>query len=704
MTYFLRVSTCLSLSILCFSIIFTDKSHSIEHPSITFATGSRSGTYYPIGEGIAEAAKKYGLDIEIKETEGSRSNIKLLKSREARLALVQSDVLYYAFTGIRPYTEAHSSLRALASLYTEVVHVLFRSSLHITEITDLRGKKVSIGPKGSGTEPNAIAILEAAGVTLDEIVALNISLEESVAAMKDGSIDVAFVMAGVPTEAIKVAMSNGIIRILPIRSNLLKRLTRNYPYLLATVIPRNSYGNQQKEISAIGVKAILVANEDIDDSIIYSITTTLFNEKELLVAKHPRANAIEVDSALKGIPIPLHDGAENFYIDSGLYTKRFFKKIANASVWVVLLVAIIVFYLRFRTIKRYFKDREPELILLIVIIIWILGSAGLYVFEHNVNENFDSLAKSFWSTIVYLISGFENKEPITPYGQVVAILILAVGAGLVAFVTAAIAAVFIERKITGGKRKMSKMKDHFVILNWNNKGYKLIEELHSSDVENKRDIVVISDSVERINFPEKKEYDNVLLIKGDTTNDKILLSSNVQYAFSVIILADESLSEQADGKSILCILNIRKICRQDNVKQIHVTVEIVDPQKVELAKHAGAEDGGLIEIVSSSNLGLMMLSQASVTPGLTKVYDELLTFGKGSNEIYRVKIPNQFNGKGKFNAFLDWALTQRVKDKFSFMPIGIARENEIILNPKSDEELKENDYALVIADSPPKWG
>jgi hypothetical protein len=145
-------------------------------PTLNLATGMATGIYHPIGEGLKEAAKKAGITINVMSSQGSVENLQWLKQGKAQLCLAQSDTVYDAYHGIGKFSERNSNIKALASLYLEAIHIVVRNPLHIRKMDDLKGKRVSVGPSGSGTESNARLLLEASGIALDEIRLLNLSL------------------------------------------------------------------------------------------------------------------------------------------------------------------------------------------------------------------------------------------------------------------------------------------------------------------------------------------------------------------------------------------------------------------------------------------------------------------------------------------------------------------------------------------------
>ena len=247
---------------------------------------------------------------------------------------------------------------------------------------------------------------------------------------------------------------------------------------------------------------------------------------------------------------------------------------------------------------------------------------------------------------------------------------------------------------------MAKHKDHIVILNWDDRVESIIDQLCDNDVLKRMKIVIMTSEKEN---PLHKEYRDVHHLGGDITNAKHLEKTYVHLARSVLIVSD-SRDHLSDGKSIMAILAIRKICDEKNngKSQVPITAEINDWKNYEMAKRAGNQYDGKIEVISSSHLGANLLTQCAVTPGIAGLYDDLLTFKKNTNEIYRIELPAECLGK-RFSELSEWFLRKRAGSDLCAIPLGISRKDQTFINPADSEAgpLQEGDYVFVIADAPP---
>jgi len=671
-------------------------SYSQNIDTITLATGSEKGVYYALGQGIAEVAKNSGLRINVISSQGSEENLYWLSKDKAQLCIAQSDTVYNAYNGLGGFKEKITNLQTIASLYTEAVHILVRNPLYIRKIEDFKGKRISIGPKGSGTESNALAILEAAGITSNEIQLLHLSFEDSITAINENRVDIVFFTSGHPSDVVKIIMQNKSAHFFELNPEILQRLIDTYPFFVITIIPPGIYPNQDEEVTTVGVAALLVSRNDLDSHLIYIITKLIFSNTSLIANYHRKALDISLKSAFEGVTIPIGDGAKQFYSEQGIYRKELYRKIMmNYAFPALLILVLVIAVINLKKIKFFFKTREIARVFVILILIWILGSIILFYSEHKINENYSRLYLAFWSALINWIN-FGSKEPFTYTGRVAAIAMLILGIGGITWFTGTIASIFVHKKLMGGKKMFEKLNNHYVIINWNDKAPGIIEQLLSPDIE-KKPIVVITEQKESP-IPLEYKYENVFHI-GSSISESLLRKTNVHRAHSIIILADDLNSpDTADSKTILIILAVRKICDLEK-GYVPIVAEILKPQKVELAEYAGVFGDGNVEIVSSEHFTQNLLAQVAVTPGLAKIYNDLLTFSKGTNEIYGCKIPPKFIGK-TVNDLFKYIIA--LKDRnINIIPIAISSKGKIYINPSNSEVnfIEDGDTLFAICDT-----
>lgn len=667
--------------------------------SFFLATGSEKGVYYALGQGIAEATKKADININVLSSQGSVENLYWISKDKAQLCIAQSDTVYNAYNGLGQFTEKVANIQAIASIYNEAVHILVRIPLHIRKIEDFKGKRISIGPEGGGTESNAIAILEAAGITSNEIQLLHLSFEDAIKAINERRVDIVFFTSGYPSDAVKIIMQNKSAHFFELNSELLQRLIDIYPFFVVTAIPSGTYSNQDEDITTIGVAALLIGRDDLDKHLVYALTQSIFANRTIIANYHKKGSDISLKTVLRGITIPINDGAKQFYNEKGIYRREVYRKIMMnyvLPIFLILLFAIAI--IKFKKIKFFFKRREIARVLVVLLLFWIFGSMTLYYSEHKMNDNYSTLFLAFWSTLINWIN-FGSKEPYTLIGRTTTTIMMILGVGGIAWLTGEIASSFVHKKLLGGKKMIDRLKDHYVIINWNDKGYGILDQLHNPDFKERKPTLVVTDLKESP-VPVKYEYEDVYHISDSNINEALLKKARINLAHSVIILADNNLTSNAvDAKTILIILAVRKICMDLKANHAPIIAEILEPQKVNLAMYAGIYGDGYVEIVSSQHVAQNLLVQAAINPGLTKIYEDLLTFGKDTSEIYSCKLPSKFIGK-TINEFYKWLIDLRDKN-VNIIPIAISHKERIYVNPSNSDinSIEDGDILFAICDT-----
>ena len=294
-------------------------------PSYNFvlATGGTSGTYYPYGGAMANIWNTTieGMNVVAQSTGASNENLKLVASGDADLAIVQNDSMFYAFegTGIEAFEgNPLTGFSAICTLYPEVVQIVVRPDEGIESVADLRGLTISIGDAGSGVEANAIQILEAYGLTLEDVDAKNLSFKESGSSYQDKQLDAFFVTAGVPNSAIQEITATSTVNILSITGAELDSLLNDYEFYTEYTIPQDTYAGMTGDATALSVKASLIVSDALDEEVVYELTKSLFENLEDFQAAHNKAMELSLESAVDGVSIPLHPGAQRYFEEAGV--------------------------------------------------------------------------------------------------------------------------------------------------------------------------------------------------------------------------------------------------------------------------------------------------------------------------------------------------------------------------------------------------
>ena len=299
-------------------------------------TGGVAGTYFPIGGMIAQAVSNPpgarpcdrggscgppGLVVVAQSANGSVANVKDIQSGNLESGFVQSDIAHWAYTGTGTFegNSPMTELRAIANLYPESIHIVARADSGIKRVRDLVGKRVSLDEPGSGTLIDAELVLEAYGISTDDIEAEYMKADIAIKRIRDNKLDAFFIVAGYPTRAVFDLATDTSIRILPIDGREAERLVSRYQFLARADIPEGVYpGVSRTETLSVGAQWLVAST--MDNEMIYGITKTLWsqNSRMLLDSGHARGKSITLETALQGIAVPLHPGARRFYDEINL--------------------------------------------------------------------------------------------------------------------------------------------------------------------------------------------------------------------------------------------------------------------------------------------------------------------------------------------------------------------------------------------------
>lgn len=287
---------------------------------LSIATGGTGGVYFPMGGGLAEIinGKIDGYSATAEVTGASVENMGLVATGDADLAIALADTVQQGYTGTGRFEgNALPMVRGLASLYANMIQIVALEGSGITSLEDLRGKRVSIGAPGSGTEVNAAAILNANGITYDDIDEQRLNFNETADALANGDIDAGFWSVGAPTSSIlNLATTNNIVLIAMTEAEIAAARAADATFA-TTTLPGGTYNGVDADMTVLGIPNVLVASSEMSDDLAYAITRAMFENIADLQAVHPAANETTVDFTMSATPIPLHPGAIRYYEEIG---------------------------------------------------------------------------------------------------------------------------------------------------------------------------------------------------------------------------------------------------------------------------------------------------------------------------------------------------------------------------------------------------
>ena len=288
---------------------------------LSIATGGTGGVYYPMGGGLAEVINNNveGYSATAEVTGASVENMGLIATGDADLALALADTVAQSYNGTGRFEgQQLPMVRGLASMYANMIQIVALEGSGITSLEDLRGKRVSVGAPGSGTEVNAEAILTANGISYDDIEEQRLNFNETADALANGDIDAGFWSVGAPTSSILNLSTTNDIVLLALSDEEIAKAREADATFAETTLPGGSYTGVDEDITVLGIPNVLVVSSEMSDDLAYSITKAMFENVTDLQAVHPAANETTPEFTMTATPVPLHPGAIRYYEEAGV--------------------------------------------------------------------------------------------------------------------------------------------------------------------------------------------------------------------------------------------------------------------------------------------------------------------------------------------------------------------------------------------------
>jgi len=696
---------------------------------LRLATGSRTGVYYPMGCGIKriiEDAYPNIVEVEVVETTGTIENLQLINNGQVDLALVQNDTAYYFSHGQVMYTLPSSKAMAVASLYTELIQILATRKSGIEHIDQLKGRRIRTGSPPEDIANSATIIFALDGWEASDLTDVRCKFSEARQMLLSNQLDAAVVTAGIPTPLLTDTV-DGIslqdhVSIIAIGEGLANRLIRRFPYFVYTSIPANTYRHQSDPIRTVGVRAILVARKGFEHregdtrrlppDFVKTLTRSIFEKTDLIRTGHGVEGAdlsqydLPLKDGLNGILdhklrpiIPIHPQARAYYAEKGLL-KRTVADYLPTILWSLACLIILGYVIKYRAAIRRLARRHIHVRLILAFVcLYILGAVAMFFCERYNNRCFESVGEAFWSITIYMLSGFEDRYPVTWPGRVLSILIFVLSVFFFGAVAGRFAAAFLRKEESMVPKDV---KEHIVICNWNERGKRVILELRHPEGRPDADVVIIDNkAVDEKELARMPGANKLYCIHDDPIRHGTLNKAHVSTADTIIVLAD-SQSPDPDAKSAMIILALLSECKR---RRPHIVAEVLNSDNSQHLTDAGAN-----ETICTTEIGIGILAHCALNKQLSAVYKDLLTYSFEGNEIYiipRERFPDVFVGR----TFSECAnmLYQHRDDRNPVVLLGVRRDDKVIMNPRRgaagipDEELRieETDALIAIAFSSP---
>lgn len=291
---------------------------------LSIATGGTGGVYYPTGGGYAELINKYldGYSAVAEVTGASVENAGLIARGDSDIALALADTVYQAYHGTGRFEGNGgpgqlANLRALGSAYPNAVQIVTLAGSGIESLQDLKGKRVSVGAPGSGTEVSAQTILSANGMSYDDIEEQRLNFNETAAAIRDGQVDAGFWSVGPPTSSILDLATTRDVVLIELSDEEIANSLEAEPTFARYTLPANSYPGQSEPVNTVGTPNVILVAAEMDEELAHDFLAALYEHIDEIIAIHPSAQDTTPEFALEATPIPLHPGAIRYFEENG---------------------------------------------------------------------------------------------------------------------------------------------------------------------------------------------------------------------------------------------------------------------------------------------------------------------------------------------------------------------------------------------------
>ena len=314
------VGSCALLLSACAALV-TGSALAQQQQFINVLTGGQSGVYYPLGVALSQIFAKDipNARATAQVTKASAENLNLLQAGRGELALTLGDALSDAWKGEAEagFPKKLDKLRGLSATYNNYIQIVASADSGIKSLADLKGKRVSVGAAKSGTELNARAIFKAAGLGYGDLAKVEyLPFGESVELMKNRQLDATLQSAGLGVASIRDLATAVKIVVIPVPADVVAKV--GDPAYQPATIPANTYGGQTEVVATAAIPNFLVTHSGVSDEVAYGMAKAMYGNIDTLYAAHNAAKAIKRENAIKGMPVPLHPGAERYYKEVGL--------------------------------------------------------------------------------------------------------------------------------------------------------------------------------------------------------------------------------------------------------------------------------------------------------------------------------------------------------------------------------------------------
>lgn len=653
---------CISFTLIFISTLRIQAAIYLPPDTLRIGTATKGLNYWKLGLSIQEILKDYNINIKPIITQGSGHNIGLIDSNKVDLAIVQNDIAFFAENGLDPYNDKISHLKGITTFYLEPIFIITNDS-QLKYLNQLVGRRINIGLSNSGLFADSRIILGVLDLW-NSITTANIPPADVVNALLENRIQASFINN--ITSDIEKEIVEGRLFVIRFVENLRRSLINTYPYLSEYTKYINGV-----TITTLGVKSILVCNDNLDINAVNFIAIALYERFSDLYFP-PSDITVKREDITKGMPLDWHKGAEDFYSKIGLVKKN---KMLKYS-WLILLIPTlyIIFIILMNFIfyiinkkniqygsmhgvffdiirKSYIKIVNHKYIVVLVFIITAYFSTIVMVqrFEHDwalrnnavsIFDNRPFLHNLLWM-FVFGGSGYEdNLFPQSPLGKLFVTFIPLIGVTGFVAIGYLLTSDHIKNRILEARGVKTKTtRNHIIICGWNSSVPQITKQLLHENITHKCPIIILAPIQPSImNGKVNLEHPLISFVKGEATSKDDLDRAHFRDADMAIIVADEG-ADDPDAKNILKVFTIEKYCKElekkglrGKRKNIYTIAEIRDPDSRIIAKDADVD-----EILELDHFRSKIFVNSILNRGVSEFLSEILTHDE-YNDIYSIKV------------------------------------------------------------------
>jgi len=287
---------------------------------VSIGTGGTGGIYYPYGGGVAEIWTKHVKDVKaVAEVTGaSVENVKLAHKGETVIGEVMGDVAVAGFNGLSKFKGKKHDILSMAIMYPNLLQVVVLKKSGITDIEQIKGKKISSGSPGSGTNFMSETVFKALGIPLDSYKDSRLSFTETANALRDGTVDVGFWSVGPGTSSILDLATTHDIHILNFTPEQQQKILAANKEYSAVDLAGGVYRGIDNPVPTIGVWNVMICQASLKADLVYNLVKALYEHQDYLIKIHPSASYTTAENAVKYSPIPLHPGTVKYLKEKGI--------------------------------------------------------------------------------------------------------------------------------------------------------------------------------------------------------------------------------------------------------------------------------------------------------------------------------------------------------------------------------------------------